>query len=47
MHAIGVPTGSPTLPGRLIAPVPEDYEAAGKEFGIEFHPEWDPRTAES
>lgn len=46
VHAIGVPTGAQGLPVGPIPPVGEDYETGGKEFGIEFHPEWDPRTAE-
>ncbi|WP_416966716.1 quercetin 2,3-dioxygenase [Streptomyces sp. 4F14] len=46
VHALGVPTGSASLPVEPVAPRPEDYRAGGAEFGIEFHPEWDPTAAE-
>ncbi|MGC9544682.1 quercetin 2,3-dioxygenase [Streptomyces sp. UG1] len=46
VHALGVPTDSPELPTEPITPVMEDYRVGGEEFGIEFHPEWDPTTAE-
>ncbi|MFD4603780.1 hypothetical protein ACFWPQ_37875 [Streptomyces sp. NPDC058464] len=45
VHAMGVPTDSPSLPGAPIPAVPENYRAAGLEFGIEFHPEWEPDAA--
>ncbi|WP_045877767.1 quercetin 2,3-dioxygenase [Pseudofrankia sp. DC12] len=46
VHAMGVPTGQKDLPVGPIPPVAEDYQAAGVEFGIEFHPEWDPTGAQ-
>lgn len=46
VHVMGMPTGATTLPVGPIPPNLDDYKVAGEEFGIEFHPEWDPTTAE-
>jgi quercetin 2,3-dioxygenase len=46
VHTFGVPTDSQEMPEKLIVPDMEDYRVGGAEFGIEFHPEWDPTTAE-
>lgn len=46
VHALGVPTDAQEIPAEPVAPVMSDYRAGGVEFGIEFHPEWDPATVE-
>lgn len=41
VHAMGVPTAETDLPVGPVPPVPDDYAAAGREYGIVMRPDWD------